>query len=100
MTSRPRPVCGPAAPTPVPPTTRSRRYAVKTSGGGKDFQLVGEQVEAAPYGIAVAKGNEELRDALKAAMDAIIKNGEYKKVMDKWGVSAGMVTEAKVNGGS
>ncbi|MET9671318.1 ABC transporter substrate-binding protein [Streptomyces sp. NPDC006475] len=75
-------------------------YAVKTSGGGKDFQLVGEQVEAAPYGIAVAKGNEELRDALKAAMDAIIKNGEYKKVMDKWGVSAGMVTEAKVNGGS
>ncbi|MDT9680731.1 ABC transporter substrate-binding protein [Streptomyces sp. TRM76323] len=75
-------------------------YTVKTSGGGKDFQMVGEQVEAAPYGIAVAKGNTQLRDAIKAAMDAIIANGEYKKILDKWGVSQGAVTEAKINGGS
>ncbi|MFI1869214.1 ABC transporter substrate-binding protein [Streptomyces jumonjinensis] len=75
-------------------------YAVETSGGGKDFQIVGDQVEAAPYGIAVAKDNTQLRDALKAALDEIIKNGEYKKITDKWGVAAGAVTEAKVNGGS
>lgn len=75
-------------------------YAVKTSGGGKDFQLVGEQVEAAPYGIAVAKANTQLRDALKAALDAIIKNGEYDKVISKWGVEDGAVTESRTNGGS
>ncbi|THA32982.1 ABC transporter substrate-binding protein [Streptomyces sp. A1277] len=75
-------------------------YAVKTSGGGKDFQIVGDQVEAAPYGIAVAKGNDQLTKAVKAAMDAIIKSGEYEKVIAKWGVEAGAVTEAKVNGGS
>ncbi|WP_416968440.1 ABC transporter substrate-binding protein [Streptomyces sp. 4F14] len=74
-------------------------YAVKTSGGGNDFQLVGEQVEAAPYGIAVAKTNTQLRDALQAALDAIIKNGEYTKVITKWGVTAGAVTQATVNGG-
>ncbi|QEU91875.1 ABC transporter substrate-binding protein [Streptomyces kanamyceticus] len=74
-------------------------YAVKTSGGGKDFQLVGEQVQAAPYGIAVSKKNPELRDAIKAALDAIIKNGEYEKIIKKWGVEAGAVKEAKVNGG-
>ncbi|MGW1023005.1 ABC transporter substrate-binding protein [Streptomyces sp. NPDC002577] len=74
-------------------------YAVKTSGGGKDFEIVGEQVEAAPYGIAVAKGNTELRDALQAALDAIIKNGEYDKIISKWGVTDGAVTEATVNGG-
>ncbi|MEU6524357.1 ABC transporter substrate-binding protein [Streptomyces sp. NPDC046924] len=74
-------------------------YAVKTSGGGKDFELVGEQVEAAPYGIAVAKSNTELRDALKAALDALIENGEYKKIMDKWGVAEGSVDEATINGG-
>ncbi|MFE9770954.1 ABC transporter substrate-binding protein [Streptomyces sp. NPDC005931] len=74
-------------------------YAVKTSGGGKDFQLVGEQVEAAPYGIAVAKDNAQLRDALKAAMDAIIQNGEYQKILDKWGVAEGAVKEATINGG-
>ncbi|MFE3516902.1 ABC transporter substrate-binding protein [Streptomyces sp. NPDC059166] len=75
-------------------------YAVKTSGGGKDFQLVGDQVEAAPYGIAVAKGNDDLTKAIQAALDAIIKNGEYDKVIAKWGVQAGAVTEAKINGGS
>lgn len=75
-------------------------YAVKTSGGGKDFQIVGDQVEAAPYGIAVAKGNDKLTQAIKAAMDEIIKSGEYDKIIAKWGVEAGAVTEAKVNGGS
>ncbi|WP_329023209.1 ABC transporter substrate-binding protein [Streptomyces sp. NBC_00690] len=75
-------------------------YAVKTSGGGNDFQIVGEQVEAAPYGIAIAKGNDQLRDAIQKALEAIIKNGEYQKIVDKWGVAAGAVTEAKVNGGT
>ena len=74
-------------------------YAVKTSGGGKDFQIVGDQVEAAPYGIAVAKSNTQLRDALQAALDAVIKNGEYDKIIQKWGVADGAVKEATVNGG-
>ncbi|WP_338700366.1 ABC transporter substrate-binding protein [Streptomyces sp. Q6] len=74
-------------------------YAVKTSGGGKDFEIVGEQVEAAPYGIAVAKDQTELRDAIKAALDAVIKNGEYEKIIAKWGVEAGAVDAATVNGG-
>ncbi|MGW1464837.1 ABC transporter substrate-binding protein [Streptomyces sp. NPDC002308] len=75
-------------------------YVVKTSGGGKDFQIVGEQVEAAPYGIAVAKGNDQLTKAIQSALDAIIKDGTYQKVITKWGVDAGAVTEAKINGGS
>ncbi|MFD4787685.1 ABC transporter substrate-binding protein [Streptomyces sp. NPDC058459] len=74
-------------------------YAVKTSGGGKDFEVVGDQVEAAPYGIAVAKKDTQLRDALKAALDAIVKNGEYAKILKKWGVQDGAVKEAAVNGG-
>ncbi|MGW0732915.1 ABC transporter substrate-binding protein [Streptomyces sp. NPDC002851] len=74
-------------------------FAVKTSGGGKDFQLVGEQVQAAPYGIAVPKSKTELRDALKAALDAIIKNGEYEKIIAKWGVEDGMIEKAEINGG-
>ncbi|MFJ6016170.1 ABC transporter substrate-binding protein [Streptomyces sp. NPDC092952] len=75
-------------------------YGVKTSGGGKDFQMVGEQVDAAPYGIAVAKGNDQLTQAIRAALDAIIKNGEYGKILAKWKVEDGAVTEAKINGGS
>lgn len=74
-------------------------YAVKTSGGGKDFQLVGEQVEAAPYGIAVAKSDTQLRDALQAAMDAVIKSGEYEKILTKWGAEDGAVKASVINGG-
>lgn len=75
-------------------------YSVKTSGGGNYFEIVGDQVEAGPYGIAVAKDNNELRDALQAAVQAIIDNGEYEKIIKKWGVEDGAITEAKVNGGS
>ncbi|MEU2617472.1 ABC transporter substrate-binding protein [Streptomyces sp. NPDC007157] len=75
-------------------------YNAKTSGGGKDFEVVGDQIEAGPYGIAVTKENTQLRDALQAALDAIIKNGEYQKILTKWNVTQGGVTEAKTNGGS
>ncbi|MEU4108627.1 MULTISPECIES: ABC transporter substrate-binding protein [unclassified Streptomyces] len=74
-------------------------YAVKTSGGGKDFEVVGDQVEAAPYGIAVAKKDTQLRDALKAALNEIVKNGEYAKILKKWGAQDGAVKEAVINGG-
>ncbi|WP_431774877.1 ABC transporter substrate-binding protein [Streptomyces cucumeris] len=74
-------------------------YAVKTSGGGDDFEITGEQVEAAPYGIAVNKDNTELRDALKQAFAFIIANGDYDKIIAKWGVKDGAVTKAVVNGG-
>lgn len=75
-------------------------YAVKTSGGGNDFEIVGDQVEAAPYGIALDKEQSQLRDAIKAGLDNIVKNGEYAKILEKWGVQAGAVKEGKINGGS
>ncbi|WP_406440457.1 ABC transporter substrate-binding protein [Streptomyces sp. NBC_00631] len=75
-------------------------YNAKTSGGGKDFEVVGEQIEAGPYGIAVGKENTQLRDAIQAAVAAIIKNGDYQKILEKWNVTQGAVTEAKINGGS
>ncbi|PZH14741.1 atrA protein [Streptomyces sp. NTH33] len=75
-------------------------YNAKTSGGGNDFEVVGEQIEAGPYGIAVSKENTQLRDAVQAAVNAIIKNGEYQKILEKWNVTDGAVTEAKINGGS
>ncbi len=74
-------------------------YNAKTSGGGNDFEVVGEQIEAGPYGIGVRKEDTQVRDALKKALQALIDNGEYTKVLEKWNVTQGEVKSATVNGG-
>jgi polar amino acid transport system substrate-binding protein len=74
-------------------------HIAKTAGGGKDFEVAGGQIGAGPFGIAVNKDNKQLRDALKDALDAIIKNGEYEKVLEKWDVKNSAVTEATINAG-
>ncbi|WP_406146000.1 ABC transporter substrate-binding protein [Streptomyces sp. NBC_01012] len=71
----------------------------RKANNGKDFEVVGEQVDAGPFGIAVNKDNTELRDVLKEAVDAIIADGSYKKVLDKWGAGTGAIDKAVINGG-
>ncbi|MFF4536928.1 ABC transporter substrate-binding protein [Streptomyces aureus] len=75
-------------------------YAAQTSGGGKDFEVVGEQIGPGPYGMAVPASNKQLRDALEAALNAAIQDGSYKQVLDKWNVGDGAVTDATINGGT
>ncbi|TXS56869.1 ABC transporter substrate-binding protein [Streptomyces sp. t39] len=74
-------------------------HIAKTAGGGDDFEVAGGQTDAGPFGIAVNKDDTQLRDALKDALNAIIENGEYKKVLEKWDVTNSAVTEATINAG-
>ncbi|MFB7268518.1 ABC transporter substrate-binding protein [Streptomyces nojiriensis] len=75
-------------------------YLALKADGGNAFEIVGNQIEASPFGIAVAKDNPELRDALKAALSAIIADGSYQQALDKWGAGTGAVATANVNTGS
>ncbi|MFG3252919.1 ABC transporter substrate-binding protein [Streptomyces sp. NPDC048172] len=74
--------------------------AANAAKSGADFEVVGEQMESAPYGIAVKKDNTKLRDALKAALVATIKDKSYEKALQKWGVEDGAIDSVKINGGS
>lgn len=74
--------------------------AANAAKSGDDFEVVGEQMESAPYGMAVAKGNDELSGALKEALAEIIENGSYEKALKKWGVEDGAVFKAKINSGT
>lgn len=74
-------------------------FAAKTSGGGNDFELFGTPADVAPYGIAVAKANADLRDALAAALKAIIADGTYDKILEKWNLKDGALKTAAINGG-
>lgn len=63
------------------------------------YEVVGEQIEAGPYGIGIRKDDTELMTALHEAMTKIFDNGEYEKVLKEWNVEAGAVDGIKMNGG-
>ncbi|WP_033212062.1 ABC transporter substrate-binding protein [Kitasatospora phosalacinea] len=74
-------------------------HAVKNGRGGTQFQVVGAQLQVAPYGIAFAKQDTALRDAVAKALDQLIRSGEYDRILAKWGLTDGAVQSAVVNGG-
>jgi polar amino acid transport system substrate-binding protein len=73
-------------------------YNAKTSGGGNDFEVAGQQFQSAPYGIAIRKDSTQLRDAVQAALKAIIADGTYDKILTDWTVTAGALKTADING--
>jgi polar amino acid transport system substrate-binding protein len=74
--------------------------AAYTTTKSNDFEVVGTQIAAGPYGIGVRKQDVALRDAIQKAVQALIDNGEYTKILEKWKVTQGAVKTATVNGGS
>ena len=74
--------------------------AAYTAQKQSDFEVVGEQLEAGPYGIGVRKTDTQLRDAIQKALQAIIDNGEYAAILEKWDVAQGGLKTATVNAGS
>jgi polar amino acid transport system substrate-binding protein len=73
-------------------------YNAKVSGQGRDFQVVGEQIDPGPYGIGVRKDEAELQAVLREALRAIIRDGSYDRVLSKWNVTDGALKTAKVTG--
>src|SRR6266508_4626475 len=71
-------------------------YAAATVGGGDDGEVVGEQIGAGPYGIGVRKTDTQLRDALPEARKAIVADGTYAQVLQKWNVSQGALATAAI----
>jgi polar amino acid transport system substrate-binding protein len=70
-------------------------YQVKQSNGA--FKLIGTPYEVAPYGLAIPK-KSGLSKPILAALKAIIANGEYTKVLSKWGLQSGAISSPTIDG--
>jgi polar amino acid transport system substrate-binding protein len=70
-------------------------YAVKQTNG--QLELLGDIYDSAPYGYAVKKDQTEFAQAIADAVGALISDGTYKTVLDKWGVQAGAIDSPAVN---
>jgi polar amino acid transport system substrate-binding protein len=70
-------------------------YIVHLSHG--QFKLTGTPFSTAPYGFIVAK-NSGLAAPLLSAVKTLMADGQYKKILDKWGVEQGAVNTAQING--
>jgi polar amino acid transport system substrate-binding protein len=70
-------------------------YAVKQTNG--QLELLGDIYDAAPYGYVVDKDQTEFAQAIADAVKALITDGTYKTILEKWGVQAGAIDNPAVN---
>jgi len=70
-------------------------YMAKQSGG--KFEIVGQPYATAPYGIAIPKNTGSFDKALQGAVDKLIQNGTYQKILKKWSATQGAITKSEIN---
>ena len=63
------------------------------------YAVVGGRISSQLTGIGVAKNATELQQALADALRQLVADGSYKKILDKWGLSADAVDEVTINAG-
>jgi polar amino acid transport system substrate-binding protein len=69
-------------------------YAVKQSG---QLELLGNTYDWAPYGYVIEKDQTEFAQEIADAVKALITDGTYKTILEKWGVQAGAIANPAVN---
>ncbi len=71
-------------------------YVAKQSNG--KFEVLDANYSPAPYGIAMSKGSA-FAPAIEKALEALVADGTYGKVLQEWGVSAGAIKDPAVSRG-
>jgi polar amino acid transport system substrate-binding protein len=77
--------------------------AAAKAGNGEYFDVISDPAAPNGYdagfvGIAILKKDSGLRDAVQAALQSLIDDGQYATLLAKWNMSANGVTSASING--
>ena len=71
-------------------------YSVAMTNG--QLEVIGGIRDSAPQGIVVDKSDEQLTEAVQEAMQKLIDDGTWNKILESWGVSTeAAVTTAELN---
>ena len=70
-------------------------YQVKQSNG--QFKLTGTPYGTAPYGIAMNK-QTGLDQAVLAGIKTLMSDGDYKTILNHWGIESGAISNPVING--
>lgn len=62
------------------------------------LQVVGDVFDAAPYGFATQKGSD-MTKAVQAALQSLMDDGTYLKILTAAGIESGALTTATINAG-
>ncbi|AMB59618.1 ABC transporter substrate-binding protein [Microterricola viridarii] len=69
-------------------------YAISKTDGA--LQLAGKTFDVAPYGVVVAK-DSGMAEAVQAALQSMVDDGSYGKILDTWGVADGGISKITIN---
>ena len=70
-------------------------YAVKQTGD--TLQALGDDVGVAPEAVAIKKGDSDTAEAVQKAVQKLIDDGTYGKILSTWGVSSGAIDKSEIN---
>lgn len=73
-------------------------YEAQKSGG--KLEAAGTQFAPSLFGFAVPKSQAGLAKALAGAIDQLIQDGTYGKILAKWGIAQTAMKQAVINGAS
>jgi polar amino acid transport system substrate-binding protein len=69
-------------------------YAVTTTDGA--VEQLGDTYDTAPYGVALPKGEGQYPEAVRGAVQALMDDGTYSTILDKWNVAEGAIPTAEI----
>ncbi len=69
-------------------------YAISQTDG---LEALGKDVGVVKEGIAIKKGNTQMDDAVQKAVQKLMDDGTYMKILKHWGVESGALDKAEIN---
>ncbi|PWG64187.1 ABC transporter substrate-binding protein [Bifidobacterium callitrichidarum] len=70
-------------------------YAIEQTGD--TLAALGDDTGVTPEAVAIKKGDSKTAEAVQKAIQKLMDDGTYKKILDTWGVSSGAIDKAEIN---